>query len=308
MEITKFNKLRLAVAALGAEPAVAELEKRLRSSGVDIEKSSTVVTSNGIYHIDKSGLLTRVIVHIVDKVVNDRYSDKLPTLVAQHQFESDELVKEINKFHVMNCHTIESAVKDGWSDRYKGSRRTDGRFFYRFLKDNQVIAEQNNQKLNICKNCLKLIARKTGKKMSVDSFDLNSFFDIHSDLNNLNQNVQSELACAPNVYQDDWPEISKQYKAINNYQCQGPDCSHPDLSDPGYQKYLHTHHKSFDKTNNQISNLQALCIKCHAEQPNHEQVKVNPDYMEYLRLRGVTRPQYTTMPINRDSERLAAQL
>ena len=275
MEITKFSNLRLAVSALGAEPAVAELEKRLRSSGVDIEKGSTVATSNGIYHLDKSGLLTRVVVHIADKVVNDRYSNKLPALVAQHQFESDELVKEINKFHVMKCHTIESAAKGGWADRYKGSRRTDGRFFYRFLKDNQVLAEQNNQKLNICKNCLKLIAKKTGKNMSVDDFDLKSLFENHLDLNNLNQNVQSELACVPNSYQDDWSEISKQFKAISNYQCQGANCSHPDLSDQRYKKYLHTHHKSFDKTNNQISNLQALCIKCHAEQENHGQLKFN---------------------------------
>jgi hypothetical protein len=287
MEITKFNKLRLAIAALGAEPAIAELEKKLKSSGVDIEKGSTVATGNGIYYIDKRGLLTKVVIHIVDKTVDGRYSKNLPELVSHHQFESEELINEINKFHILKCTTIEGAERNGWADRYKGSKRTDGRFFYRFLKDNQVLSEQNNQKLNVCKNCLKLVAKQTGKNLTVDNFDLNSFFEVHEELNNLNQNVQSEMACAPNVYQADWSDISIRYKNINKYQCQGINCTNPDLSDPALRKYLHTHHKSFDKTNNQISNLEALCVKCHAEQPHHSHLKTSPDYKAYLKLREI---------------------
>ncbi len=41
-----------------------------------------------------------------------------------------------------------------------------------------------------------------------------------------------------------------------------------------------------DKTNNAISNLRALCIGCHAEEPQHAWVKKNPDYDVWKRIYG----------------------
>jgi len=42
---------------------------------------------------------------------------------------------------------------------------------------------------------------------------------------------------------------------------------------------LHTHHKSGVKTNNKLSNLQALCIDCHRKQVNHEHLFVHHEDM-----------------------------
>ena len=39
------------------------------------------------------------------------------------------------------------------------------------------------------------------------------------------------------------------------------------LADPGVRHLLHAHHRDADPSNNARSNLAALCVVCHAEQP-----------------------------------------
>jgi hypothetical protein len=287
MKLTKFDKLKLAIEALGASPVVSDLVKKLKGDGVDIDASSTVVTDNGIYYIDKTGLLTKVVIHIVDKPLDGHWANNLYKFVSNGQFESSELIDEIHKFHVLNCMTIKRAESEGWVDRYKGSKRTDGRFFYRFLKDNRVLSEQLDQELNICKNCLKLVSQHVGGEISVEKFDLDEFFSVHGVMAPLDIPVVDEMACAPNIYQDDWPDISTAFKKIRNYKCEGEHCPHPNLSESSLKRYLHTHHVSMDKTNNQISNLKALCIYCHANQPNHSQLKASKDYKDYIGIIGL---------------------
>ena len=93
--------------------------------------------------------------------------------------------------------------------------------------------------------------------------------------------------CPPNIYPPDWDKISAKYRASVNYQCEENGCPFPDLSGTQLSRYLHTHHVSLDKTNNEYANLKALCIYCHAKQPGHEQVKGLPDYKAYKALRGL---------------------
>ena len=54
------------------------------------------------------------------------------------------------------------------------------------------------------------------------------------------------------------------------------------MSEKKHQKYCHTHHVDGDKSNNSSSNLQVLCIGCHAKQPVHAHVKNNPDYRKFM--------------------------
>ena len=73
-----------------------------------------------------------------------------------------------------------------------------------------------------------------------------------------------------NEYSEDWEIISRNYRSSIGYRCEicGVDLSNKtDL--------LHTHHITGNKQNNDPSNLQALCILCHAMHPGHNNLLEN---------------------------------
>jgi len=290
MKFTLFVKLQDEVQKLGATPVSVRLEKLLTGQGIPVTAHSKeiVVGSSGIYHLHPDGSLTKVVIHIVDKNLSSEYSQKIRPYVHSGDFTSLELIKGLNKYHLVNCGTIERADREGWrKDRYRMSRRTNGTFYYRYIENNTVCKIKKNQKLSVCKNCLKIINEISGNNFNVSNFNLEKF--LSSDfiiINRLHEQGQYEDMCAPNIYKSDWSEISKKYRELVKYQCENPNCPNRDLSDPKFHKYLHTHHVSQEKSNNNYSNLKAYCIYCHAQQPNHKQLLNTPDYNRYVSLRN----------------------
>lgn len=290
MKFTDFEKLRLVIEVLGASPVIANLENQFKGEGLSVHENIAriVIGDEGIYHIDPSGLLTKVIVNIVDKNISSRYAAELSQLVHNNDFESLKLLSDVHKYHLLKCKVIERAENEGWRDKYKMNRRTDGTFFYRFIENNEVYLERENQRLYVCKICLKEINRLLGSSDTREIFDIDDFFSSSVyETNRLPEKGNYSHLCAPNIYQNDWSEISKRYRALIHYQCENPDCPSPDLLSQNLHQYLHTHHLSLDKSNNQYSNLKALCVYCHANQPNHEQMKKTLDYIQYKRLRNI---------------------
>jgi len=290
MKITDFSKLKIIVGELGASPVVTQLEKQLTGLGISvIENPKQIVAGdNGIYFVTHDGLLTRIVIHIVDKDIGSKYAIKIRALVEDNKFESDLLIKDIHKYHLIKCKTIERAENEGWRNKYHMSRRKDGTFFYRYLDKNSIFKTNEAQKLNVCKNCLNVINEISGNSQTVETFDMNEF--LSSDFNiikKLKNQGNYEDMCAPNLYRPDWSEISKKYRALKDYQCESQNCPQPDLSDPKFHKYLHTHHVSHDKTDNSYLNLKAYCIFCHAHQSNHRQLLNTPDYNSYVVLRNI---------------------
>ncbi len=289
MDFTKFKRLRLAVEALGASQVVANLEKIFLGEGMDIDDPERVVTgASGVYYISPEGVLTKVIVHIVDKSINDRYARKLSQLVNDGLFESDELIKESHKYHLVKCRTIERAEREGWKIKYKMSRRHDGSFFYRYIDGHKII-KRDRQKLLVCKNCLEVVNNLMHEHYTVHVFEPDLF--LNEDMvstQGLPSNGDIADYCEPNVYASDWRTISLKYRQLVKFQCEDPNCPMPDLSDRKFHKFLHTHHVSQDKSNNNYLNLKALCIYCHAKQPNHGQVRHSPAYNEYIQLRRIS--------------------
>ncbi len=285
MKFTSFDKLKLVISEFDANPVVANLDKHLTNKGISIKNNADqiVVGHSGIYYVDEKGALTKVIIHIVDKNVDSEYAIGLKDYIGKGDFESSFVLDKIHKYHLLKCNTIERAEAGGWREhRYRMSRRQDGYFFYRFLDGKKVPIKRDKQLLYVCKNCLGGLDKATGKTHERDTFNLGKFLSSsHKDLLNIEKDGEYANNCAPNIYQKDWANISKTYRELKKYQCENPNCPSPDLSEKKLTKYLHTHHVSFDKSNNNYSNLKSLCIYCHANQPNHSHMKQLPDYTDY---------------------------
>lgn len=288
MDFTRFEKLRRAVELLGASQVVARLEKQLVGKGIDVDDPERIITGdNGIYYITPEGVLTRVLIHIVDKQIGDRYGAIIADLVRRRDFDTEELIKNIHRYHLVKCKTIGKAENEGWKTKYKMSRRRAGRFFYRFIDGNRVI-ESDQQRLLPCMNCLADINQILGRRYTVSNFVPDELLGDEAFIA-YGLPRAGELAdfSKPNSYSEDWAEISRRYRSLAKYQCQDPSCPAPDLSSIQYKKYLHVHHVSQDKSDNAYTNLRALCIYCHARQPNHASMKQLSVYREYSRLRGL---------------------
>ncbi len=50
------------------------------------------------------------------------------------------------------------------------------------------------------------------------------------------------------------------------------------------RKFLHVHHINGQKHDNNNKNLLSLCIRCHANKPQHHQIRSDPDYWEYMQI------------------------
>jgi len=289
MNITRFENFEAAIRLLGGTKVPAELIRALELGVKDVRPEDIVVGDHGIYYLSDDGILTRVLVNIVDKTLSRRYmsADQL-AMVESGDFDNDELVESLHKYHVLRCKTLENAEKHGWRDKYKMSHRSDGRFYYRFLENNQVFEERKDQRLYVCKNCLSAAAAAGLVDASVEreSFEAGEFLDADDGQNTIGLREQGEFAeqSVPNKYVQDWRLIANMLKHKKKYRCEGLGCPNRDLGSSKLRRFLHAHHRDMDKANNVFSNLEALCVYCHAQQPGHDHMKSSADYLSYRRL------------------------
>lgn len=288
MNFTKFERLKHEIARLGAKPIVAKLDKELLGEGVDLDNPEQVVTcEGGVYFIDPSGIVVKVILHLVDKKIDGKYSQGLDILVKKEAFDDKDLIKDLHKYHLLKCTTIDRAESEGWRVKYKMSRRITGDFYYRFIGGNKVLKVNEHQTLLPCMNCIKEINNFPDASFNFtrSSFSLKVFFNHAS--YKPRALGKTSLACdsVPSIYQSDWDEISRCYRSLKKYQCEGEQCPSPDLSNN--KQFLHVHHVNMDKSNSGYSNLKALCLYCHANQPNHAHMKPTEEYKKYTRMIGV---------------------
>jgi hypothetical protein len=76
-------------------------------------------------------------------------------------------------------------------------------------------------------------------------------------------------------YTDDFPEISSQVRAANNWTCGS--CGIPLIS-AQLRRYLHVHHENGQKGDNRSENLKVRCLRCHAEEPDHARMTYTNEY------------------------------
>jgi hypothetical protein len=190
------------------------------------------------------------------------------------------------KFHLTKCNTISKAFQNRRNSRYVISLRTDGQFKINLMDDNTIIKNDLIEPLKVCKNCLDQINYKKYRvhpyrlKLEIyDNFNLQEYFEIFKNTN-LNQSHFKNANNAPlNLYNNNFNLRSKTEREKKGYLCEN--CK-VNLSLPEHKRFAHVHHKDGDKSNDNDSNLEVLCIECHSNQPSHVRLKHSPDYADFI--------------------------
>ena len=251
---------------------VTQAKRLLETEGKDIEDISEIfLSSNGeLFDLLPDGSLVKLNLYIATKKI-DRYSLNTITL------------KELYKYHIYRCSTISQMFASGRKHRYKVNTRDDGTFFFKFYDSRGNFLEENeNQELNICKNCLSKFIHRYASDYDVENFNLkdfhrqnSSFFDFDT------SSLEKGEDATPNEYSRKWNEISTQIKIRKNYTCE--ECGWKP-KDRYQQRFIHTHHQNGDKTNNRKENLRVLCIECHSNVDiYHTQIKASSNYKEFIK-------------------------
>ncbi len=238
-----------------------ELEK-LRGNGLDISPEDLTILPDGTLAYKNS----RVLLYIRDVTV----------------YENQEVQP---RFHLANCQTLKKMRRNNRFGRYVVSINTNGRFDLNILKFNKTTKKTYD--LSVCQNCLShlgfdgfnMASSKEIRLKHVINFSIDRFFDkyprsLHSETPNYN----SDNALL-NKYTEDFNALSKTVRSSAGWRCQ---CCGIDLSAPEDRKYLHVHHKNGLKHDNIKDNLEAICISCHAEKPEHQHMKNTQNYAEFL--------------------------
>lgn len=187
---------------------------------------------------------------------------------------------EMPKYHMTNCQSLDSMRKSRRFDRYVVANRDTGEFIVNIISS----GEKNlTVKLDVCQNCLDRIqwrgfSRQTmssgERRRRVADFSLAEFFgEYPRDL--ITAKPRYTSATAPlNDYPEHWQQLSLEVRRKRHFTCES--CSRS--FKPDESRFLHVHHRNGLKYDNSHSNLEVLCIICHAEQPMHGHLKAHPDY------------------------------
>jgi hypothetical protein len=111
-----------------------------------------------------------------------------------------------------------------------------------------------NINLITCNNCKWIFSQKVGKELYGQDFN-----EVILDFEESDETKNTQTGRGG--YVTNWNEISTAFRESKNYQCEG--CNYKMTERSGYY-LMHVHHIDYDKTNNRRSNLQCLCIECHA--------------------------------------------
>ncbi|ADJ27697.1 HNH endonuclease [Nitrosococcus watsonii] len=264
------SALHAAVRRMGAEPVAFSLERQAKPlDSIDIKLEEGIALPLNEVEIH-NGLLSyqgrQVLLYIQD------HGNRIKKLLEEGS--------KGNKFHVADCKTLKNMKTKGRFERYVVTNSLEGKF-YVFGKDRYTRQKiEGRAQLQVCQNCLETLnykgARHGRAHEIVQTFDIQEFFSTYS---SFFSHLPQRQAGQGNQedYTADWDEASRQYRASKNYTCER--CQ---LDLNTHKRLLHSHHRNGVKSQNQESNLMALCAACHRQQPHHGHLYISPEDRQTL--------------------------
>lgn len=158
------------------------------------------------------------------------------------------LSKWVPRFHICRCRTIDEFIMSGgFNDHYMRTNCEPVKVAD--MDENYKIKEVEG--LPLCRNCYSVIRR-------YGNIDSTEFAEL---LREAHEEVEPEVEKDIFGYTRDWEKVSHNYRENKNYTCE--ECGLR-IDDPYDRQYMHCHHISGEKTDNDTSNLKCLCLYCHA--------------------------------------------
>ncbi len=258
-----FSQLHDAVRRMGAKERTFDLESELSPiDTIDGDlKRGIAIDAGELEYIDK-GLLS--------------YKGRQVLLYIQdHSGRVDDALidgSKGNKYHVSYCTTLEKMHQGGRYDRYVVKNDITGYFFIDGQDWKTKAYKEGDTQLKVCKNCLTHLNYKnysSNKDEIFNKFSLDEFFETyksffkHTPKRKAGENKDG-------TYASNWDDISQKYRSSVGWSCESCNVNLKDN-----KRLLHAHHISGVKSDNSNSNLEALCVECHSEQPSHGHMKAS---------------------------------
>ncbi|MDC6350465.1 HNH endonuclease signature motif containing protein [Zeaxanthinibacter sp. PT1] len=174
--------------------------------------------------------------------------------------------KELPKFHLIKCTTIQSFIQDGrFKKRYEWSNAAKND-----IRDIQSDELYKDETLELCANCRRQIAALENDE---DIYDTKDFNLLIEKLEEESEGIEVDIF----GYPKDHNRISKLYRTSRKFTCESCGITPRSIMD---RRYWHTHHINGDKTDNRYDNLECLCVLCHANKDHHHQQNFSSSRMK----------------------------
>lgn len=250
-----------------------------------IEDSEKRISRSRLQELSTSGLVINDLDEI--KYLNDG------TFVFQGERVLLYIYQPYNtlpRYHLANCSTWEQMKAKGRENRYVASKRIDGLFEVDLVQHDKTVSRQIAP-LSVCQNCLRKISWKNfntdlsyrEKVSRVASFSLLEFFEQKRASLIREKPLWTPETIPSARYTDDFDAISSTARRAAGWKC--AKCQRV-FALAWQRRYLHTHHRNGVKGDNSETNLTVLCLKDHADQPNHGHLKRSKDYYDFMKLFG----------------------
>ena len=231
--IYTFDRLKRTLTDMGYLVEKATGYREVENVDVDINDLRTKIdfTDEGIFLKDEEGGAPQQIFLYKQKYHLEKYG--LP------------------RFHICKCQTIQSFMNSGSFE--KEYRRANTKSV--MVKDmDDRLREKMVENLPLCKYCARL-AMEYDKEMKTSEFV--EILKRANETEEEPQNVEVDIF----GYTKDWEKISTAYRISKDYTCERCGLHIDNVFD---RQYMHVHHRDGNKLHNHTSNLECLCIRCHA--------------------------------------------